>query len=315
LLAPSRGFLATPPAAKHFRGIIPTLEAEMSVCRLMLRAARAALLVLAIAAGSTSLAAAQEPGTVVAADPRVQGRSYLFAEAGVEVPYALFVPSTYDAARPSALIIALHGLGRPYDWMMGYDSFIDFAERGGFIVASPLGFHPRGWYGSRGTGIPAGVSAGDGEPPLPANLGELSERDVMNVLAIVRGEHNVDPNRIYLWGHSMGGAGTYHLAAKHPHIWAGIAVAAPAPRAEAIADIEKFRQIPTLVLHGDDDRTVNVRGSREWTARMAELGMQYVYIEVPGGDHSAFMARNPENLSKVFSFFDIVRKDLRGTLR
>jgi predicted peptidase len=276
-----------------------------------IRPLRLILLLAAAIPLAPSAAAAQEPGSVVAADPRVQGRSYVFEGTGDEVPYALFVPSSYEASTETPLIIALHGLGRPYDWMMGYEGFIDFAEAGGFVVAAPLGYHPRGWYGSRGYGNPAGA-ADSADEALPENLGELSERDVMNVLEIVRGEFNVDPNRIYLWGHSMGGAGTYHLAAKFPEIWAGIAVAAPAPRAEAIDQIEAFRQIPTLVLHGDEDRTVRVQGSRDWTARMAELGMQFVYIEVPGGDHSLFVSQNPENVSKVFSFFDIVRKDLRG---
>ena len=48
---------------------------------------------------------------------------------------------------------------------------------------------------------------------LPDNLGELSEQDVMNVLAIAQDRYSIDKSRIYLWGHSMGGAGTYHLAA------------------------------------------------------------------------------------------------------
>ena len=81
----------------------------------------------------------QEPGTVVESDPRVRGLSYEFAETGEEIPYALFVPIGYDTSREWPLIVALHGLGRPYDWMMGYESFIDFAERDGYIVVSPLG--------------------------------------------------------------------------------------------------------------------------------------------------------------------------------
>src|SRR5215211_5926939 len=71
------------------------------------------------------------------------------AETGKTIPYALFIPTTYKAAKKSPLIVALHGLGRPFDWMMGYQGMIDFAERDGFIVVSPLGYHPRGWYGSR----------------------------------------------------------------------------------------------------------------------------------------------------------------------
>jgi poly(3-hydroxybutyrate) depolymerase len=275
------------------------------------RGTRLPLFLIAAVLLTPAFLSAQEPGTVVAADLRVQGLSYTFEGTGAEVPYALFVPSSYDASAGSPLIVALHGLGRPYDWMMGYERFIDFAEARGFIVAAPLGYHPRGWYGSRGYGIPAGAAT-DAEEALPENLGELSERDVMNVLALVREQYTVDADRIYLWGHSMGGAGAYHLAARHPEIWAGIAVAAPAPRREAIDEIATFREIPTLVLHGDDDRTVPVQGSRDWVARMAELGMQHVYVEIAGGDHSLFVSRNPENLSKVFSFFDIVRKDQRG---
>ena len=256
--------------------------------------------------------ASQEPGTIVARDARVQGHTYVFEETGAEMPYALFLPSGYDAAREWPLIVALHGLGRPYDWMMGYDSFIDFAERYGYIVVSPLGYHPRGWYGSRGYGNPAGGGRGGAQSTLPENLGKLSEQDVMNVLEIARDGYNVDESRIYLWGHSMGGAGTYHLAALYPDIWAGLAVAAPAPRRDAIDQISSFSQIPVLVLHGDQDSTVPVEGSRTWVARMRELGMQHVYIEVPGGDHSLFVRENPEMLAKVFSFFNIVGKDQRS---
>jgi alpha-beta hydrolase superfamily lysophospholipase len=70
-----------------------------------------------------------------------------------------------------------------------------------------------------------------------------------------------------------------------------------------------------LVLHGDQDTTVSVDGSRRWVARMRELGMQHVYVEIPGGDHSSFVSSNPETLSKVFSFFDVVRKDQRSAAR
>jgi predicted peptidase len=253
---------------------------------------------------------AQEPGTVVAADARVQGLAYVSPQTGEQVPYALFVPSAYDDSRSWPLIVALHGLGRPYDWMMGYDGFIDLAERDGYVVVAPHGYHPRGWYGSRGHGIPAGAARGSDS--LPDNLGELSELDVMNVLGIARDRFNIDADRIYLWGHSMGGAGTYHLAARHPDVWAALAVAAPAPLRDRIDDIEAFRHIPVLVLHGDADATVPVELSRTWVARMRQLGMEHVYVEVPGGDHSRFINTDPENISKVFSFFDIATKGVRS---
>jgi hypothetical protein len=36
--------------------------------------------------------------------------------------------------------------------------------------------------------------------------------------------------------------------------------------------------------------------------------MEHVYIEDPGGDHSLFISKNSENLSKLFSLFNIVSK-------
>jgi predicted peptidase len=255
----------------------------------------------------------QDPGTVVAADKRVQGKSYLFKETGKQVPYALFVPSKYDASRKWPLIVGLHGLGRPYDWVMGYDGIIDFAERDGFVMVTPLGYHPRSWYGSRGAN-PEGSAqpSGRGGEPLPPNAGELGEKDVMNVLEIARKDFNIDPDRIYLWGHSMGGAGTYHIASKYPDIWAGLAVAAPAPSPSSGVQpeaLEKFKHIPILVLQGDADTSVPVARTREWVARMKQIGMEHVYIEVKAGDHTNFIARDREMLSKVFSFFNVARKN------
>ena len=194
------------------------------------------------------------------------------------MPYALFVPSSYDASREWPLIVGLHGLGRPYDWVMSYDGYVDLAERDGYILVTPKGYHPRGWYGSRGPGIPRGLDR-DGAEGLPDNLGELAEQDVMNVLRLVVDEFNIDDDRIYLWGHSMGGGGTYHLAAKYPDVWAALGLAAPAASGSP-DQLASFRHIPVMVLQGDEDGAVPVTRTREWVARMRELGMEHVYVEI-----------------------------------
>ena len=269
-----------------------------------------AAVVAAVLVGAVGVlpAVAQEPGSVVARDARVQGRTYTFPGTGTEVPYALFVPSAYDASRAWPLIVTLHGLGRPYDWMLGYEGIIDFAERDGYVMVAPLGYHPRGWYGSRGPGIPQTLRAADITESLPENLGALSEQDVMNVFEIVRTELNIDPDRMYLWGHSMGGAGTYHLAATHPDLWAALGVAAPAPSVDP-DQLEAFKHVPIIVMQGDEDRLVTT--TREWVAKMKELGMEHLYVEVKGGDHSRFINANADTLEKIFAFFNIVRKDQR----
>ena len=268
-----------------------------------------------IATALASSLRAQEPGTVVAADKRVQGKTYVFKETGKELPYALFVPSKYDATKKWPLIVGLHGLGRPYDWLMGYDGMVDFAERDGYVMVTPLGYDARAWYGSRGPNVAiAPAQGGRGGEAAPANVGELSEKDVMNVLDIARRDFNIDTDRVYLFGHSMGGAGTYHIASKYPDVWAGLAVAAPAPsRTVGVQPdaLEKLKAIPILVLQGDADQSVPVAQTREWVGRMRQLGLQHVYVEVKGADHSNFIARDREMLSKVFSFFNVARRNQR----
>ena len=74
---------------------------------------------------TTGVAEAQEPGSVIARDSRVQGRTYTFPGTGKDVPYARFVPSSYTPSREWPLMVALHGLGRPYDWMLGYEGLVD----------------------------------------------------------------------------------------------------------------------------------------------------------------------------------------------
>ena len=259
---------------------------------------------------STGGAIAQEAGSTVAGDPRLEGRTYTFQETRAEVPYALFVPSDYDATRPWPVIVGLHGLGRPYDWIMSYDGYVDMAERDGYILVTPKGYHPRAWYGSRGPGIPRRLG-GNQAAGLPENLGALAEQDVMNVSATSSPASSTStPNRIYLWGHSMGGAGTYHLAAKYPHVWAALAVAAPAPSVSP-DQLAAFRHVPILVMQGDEDRSVPVIRTRQWVAKMRELGMEHVYVEIEGGDHSAFINADRAMISKLYAFFDIVRKTER----
>ena len=108
----------------------------------------------------------------------------------------------------------------------------------------------------------------------------------------------------------MGGAGTYHIAAKYPDLFAGLGVAAPAPEANAPMDeiIGKIKHLPIFVLQGDQDESVPVERTRAWVASMRELGMQHVYVEIPGADHSLLISQDKNNMQKFVDFFNIVRK-------
>lgn len=233
---------------------------------------------------------------------RVEVKSYAMPQAGGErVEYGVYVPSGYDATRPTPLVVALHGLGSGPMYMMEYNNLVELAEEYGYLIVTPMGYSPRGWYGSRGPGNDFNQRRDD---PGPKNLGELSELDVLNVLDIIRAEYTVDPDRIYLIGQSMGGGGTWYLGSKYPQIWAALAPLAPATYTSPDA-LAPARDLPVIVVMGDADESVDVEVTRRWVAKMAELGMDYEYIEVPGGSHSS---AGRENIGHVFAFLEQHRR-------
>jgi poly(3-hydroxybutyrate) depolymerase len=223
---------------------------------------------------------------------RVEKRTYDFKEAGKPMEYALFVPSTYDKAKKTPLVVALHGLYSNPQQILHYPGLTDLAEKHGYIIVAPMGYNARGWYGAK---ILVKGKADD-----PKNLAELSEKDVLNVLAIVKKGYNIDPDRVYLLGHSMGGGGTWHLAAKYPDIWAALAPIAPAPVVLPTA-AAKFKRLPVILVQGEKDNLVRAEWVRPWADEMKRLGMTYEYVEIAGGDHITVAFTT---LPRIFAFFD-----------
>ena len=131
----------------------------------------------------------------------------------------------------------------------------------------------------------------------------------MQVLQRVRKQYKVDDSRIYLMGHSMGAIGTWKIAPKFPDIWAAIA---PISGSGAPDTLEKIRNIPQIIVHGDADPTVTVTGSRTMVAKLKELGTEHKYIEVPGGLHSDVVA---PNLAAVVEFFNAHKKSVKPQSR
>jgi poly(3-hydroxybutyrate) depolymerase len=276
-----------------------------SILKTRSRAWRAALLAVTLLAAAPLRADA--PAVPPGVPPGVQTLSYKLEGAKDEISYALFVPSRYDAAKPAPLIVLLHGLFSNPDQVIHYQGITDEAERRGYIVVAPSGYNSHGWYGSMGPGNDfARRFARRGAAEDPANLGELSERDVLQVLERTRKSYAVDPGRIYLMGHSMGGGGTLYLAMKYPSLWTAIAPLAPAIYSSP-SELEKARRIPAIVVQGESDRLVRASATRRWVDRMQELGMAHEYIEISGGDHVRAIANNPDMIRKVFDFFDAHR--------
>ena len=145
-----------------------------------------------------------------------------------------------------------------------------------------------------------GSSVGGTKVTDPLKVAELSEKDVMNVLEIIRKEYKIDNSRTYLMGHSMGGAGTLYLGVKYADNWAAIGAMAPAAFTLQPASLEKIKDMPVIIVQGDADTLVPVTNTRLWADKLKELKMTYEYKELPGVDHgSVINAGIPE----VFKFF------------
>lgn len=236
-------------------------------------------------------------------DPRVQQRTYHFAEADKDMPYALYVSSKVTKAKAAPLIVALHGMGGDHNSLLRGNA-IDLAEEGGYILVGPMGYNPQGWFGSPVITPRRGGPGGQQASIDPPNLRELSEKDVMNVLDLIRKEFTVDPQRTYLMGHSMGGAGTLFLGPKYASNWAAIAAMAPAAFAMLPTAPDLLTPIkstmPVLLLQGDADKVVPPEYARRWAAVMKDLNMNYRYVEMPGEDHGTIIAKS---MPEIFRYF------------
>lgn len=109
-------------------------------------------------------------------------------------PYGLVIPENLDLSKPVPLYVWLHGRGDKSADLQ----FIHSRERSVGQISPPnaIVLHPFGRYCN------AFKFAG--------------EVDVFEAIETVAANYPIDRQRIVLWGFSMGGAGTWHLAAHYP---------------------------------------------------------------------------------------------------
>jgi poly(3-hydroxybutyrate) depolymerase len=269
-----------------------------------------ALLQTPAALGQAPAGGPPKGGATKAPDPRVQQRKYHFADTNEELPYALFVSSKVSKDKKAPLIVALHGVFGDGNSLLRGET-LDLAEAGGYVLVGPMGYNPQGWFGSPvivmngppGQGKGTGAAKGGPPPtPEPPNLAELSEKDVMNVLAIMRKEFTIDDKRTYLMGHSMGGAGALFLGPKHVDQWAAVASMAPAAflmQPESLGPVKD--KMPLFLAHGDADTVVPIDVGRRWAKAATDLKMKdFKYMELPGADHGTVIT---QSMPEIFKFF------------
>lgn len=195
-------------------------------------------------------------------------------------PYGLYLPKNYDSSRRYPLVMMLHGAGSNHrlalrrvfgksnlenETDVEASRYFPAWENFDFIVATPS---------ARGT----------------AGYQGIPEQDVYDVLADVKKRFNIDENRIYLTGLSMGGGGALWLGLTRPDIWAAIAPVCPAPPSGTIDLAVNALNFPVHFFHGDADPVVPVAGTRKWVADMQDIGIEVTYKEFVDVQHDSWVS-------------------------
>jgi polyhydroxybutyrate depolymerase len=197
-------------------------------------------LLLASCGGGSALTqptAAPTPACVASSSPLTPGSSSgVLSSDGLCREYLAHVPPSYDAARALPLVIALHGYTGDPRSMEGFSGLSSTADERRFIVVYPAGRN-NAW---------------------DLSLGGIDIRFLRSLIVALRARANVDGRRIYVTGHSMGGAMTAHVGCELADVVAAVApVSGGHPSWEACAPA---RPIAILVIHGTADQTVPPEG-------------------------------------------------------
>ncbi|WP_197442538.1 carboxylesterase family protein [Lignipirellula cremea] len=118
----------------------------------------------------------------------------------------------------------------------------------------------------------------------------LSTYDAMQVIAFMKQNYPIDPNRVYLVGSSAGGSGAMHLASCFPDEFAAVL---PLIAAGNNYPLVNFTNLPVAFHHGDRDWVSSVCNVRVQTQRLQALGCPTLLQEYAGAGHSVPGSHEP----------------------
>ncbi|MBM4090130.1 MAG: phospholipase [Planctomycetes bacterium] len=188
----------------------------------------------------------------------------------VRIKYLLYLPKDYDQKESWPLILFLHGAGERGDNLNlvkkhGPPKLIAAGQDFPFIIASPQCPKDRRWE--------------------PFELAALVDEVVA--------KNKVDEDRIYVTGLSMGGFGTWSLAAYQPRRFAALV---PICGGGDPIMARLFRPIPAWVFHGAKDTVVPIERSERMVEAMNKSGGTVKFTVYPDAGHDSWTETyaNPE---------------------
>ena len=206
--------------------------------------------------------------------------TYSDPSTGVTLSYRLFVPANYDSAKSYPLVFFLHGAGdrgsdnlAPLMGTQGGTVWAkpdEQAKHPAFVLAPQCPGDPNGYQNGWTTLMTKGLSAPfTVRPELEA---------AYNLLQSVISRYNIDKNRIYGTGFSMGGFGMWAIAAEHPGAFAALVVACGGGDPARLPALAKT---PAWIFHAVNDPTIPVSFGRATAKALVDAGGTPKYTEYP----------------------------------
>ncbi len=197
--------------------------------------------------------------------------------------YLMLLPPSYHEAREWPLVVTIHGQtsraeSQPQIWQR--ESF-----RRGYILIAPE-------YQRSKTNFPRYRFSHD------------EHRAVLEAIEDVCRDFPVDPDRIYLVGHSMGGHMTYDVGLSHPTRFARLGPFIGCPFGVVDPYLDNAGNLPIYCIEGENDGDATNR-NRAGTAYCQKAGMDVTYVEYPNRGHEAFS----EEFDDLFDWLDLGTRD------
>jgi predicted peptidase len=197
--------------------------------------------------------------------------------------YRLLRPATVEPGKQYPLVLFLHGAGeRGNDnssqlqylptWLAGAAWRQQFPC---FVIAPQCRAEHR-WSAFNWSDKKSSPLAAEPTTDLAAAIAALEK---------VSASEPVDPDRVYLTGLSMGGYGSWELAARMPERFAAVS---PICGGGDEAQAKKLTSLPIWCFHGGADQVVPVARSRAMIAAIEAAGGKPKYTEFPGVGHDSW---------------------------
>jgi predicted peptidase len=219
---------------------------------------------------------------------------------GFSMTFYLFVPRGYQEGMKYPLVLVLQGGGEralttspawlnrvgvvanPYAEVFGpgfpKPYSVNVQQHWPSFVVIPQLLNP-----ARFVDVPAGQGSYS-LAPQPNDAMRMT-KEIVDTLQLAY--HNIDANRRYVTGLSMGGYGTWEAAERWPNYWAA---AAPIAGAGDPSKAARLVSLPIWAFHSADDAAVPVAGSRDMIAAIRAAGGHPRYTEYTDLGHGSWLA-------------------------